>query len=124
MRAWGEIRQPARMIEIQVRQNNVTDVSHAKTQRLDPGACRERLAALDVIQHPEKARQPGWLAHVAQSEAGIHQHQPVAIGFNQQAVADQVRMQPLAKTVVKCAAQRAHTPAVKVMNLHIASSST
>ncbi len=101
----------------------MADVRHAEAQRLNLGACRERLPALDVIQHPEKARQPGGLAHIPLPEAGIHQHQPVALGFNQQAVADQMRMQPLAETIVKRAAQRAHTPAVKVMDLHIASSS-
>ncbi|CCJ95664.1 hypothetical protein BN131_3337 [Cronobacter malonaticus 681] len=58
------------------------------------------------------------MAHIVTAKAGIHQHQPVMVGFNQQAVADEMRVQPFTEAIVQRAAQRTHTTAVEMVYSH------
>ena len=52
----------------------------------------------DVVERPEERTEPlAGPPHVFGAETGIHQHQPVLVGLQQQAMADQLRRQALLK---------------------------
>lgn len=59
--------------------------------------------------------------NILTAKAGIHQHQPAPVCLYQQAVTHQMRLQAFTEAIVECAAHRAHTTTVKMVNFHRAS---
>ncbi len=116
-RLW-KVADAARVIEVEMRQDDMTHILRLKAEIDDllPGA--EPAIELNIIEKPEKARQPARVRHILQADAGIHQHQSVRVGFQQQTVAAEVSQRRAAESVVERAAEGTHTAAVEVMNAH------
>lgn len=114
-----KIRQAPGVVEIQVGEDDMAHVLGGETepvQLFQRGVARLQA---DVFEHPEEpAEAITRTLHVAAAEAGIHQHQPVLLGLEQQAMANQLRRQPLAEAIEQGAAERAHAAAVQVMDAH------
>jgi hypothetical protein len=120
---FGEIFEPARMIEIEMGKDDVTDVPGAEAQCLDLPYRGFLLAQLDVehrAHRPGNARMRTAMSvrDIAKPVAGIDQHEAVAVGLDQQAMADEAPGQPFAAPVEQRPADRAIGAAIEVMDAH------
>lgn len=115
----GKVGQTAGMVEIQMGQHNMPNVFGSEAQLPDLGQRRIPLLELDIVEYGKKTTQPPMgMKNIAGAKTGVNQHQPVIIRFDQQAVADQARRQPLAETIKQRATDRTHATAVQMMNSH------
>ena len=58
------------------------------------------------------------MVDIAQAVAGVEEHQPVRVGLDQQAMADQMPVHALAAPVEQRAADRTVGAAIEVVNTH------
>jgi len=107
------------VVEIQVGEHDMAHVLGGETepvQLFQRGVARLQA---DVVERPEERTEPlAGPPHVFGAETGIHQHQPVLVGFQQQAMADQLCRQALAETIEQGPAERTHAATVQVMDAH------
>ena len=119
----GEILQPAGMIEVEMGQNDMPYVAGVMAQRLDLADRGLLLTQTDVQHRAPRQGDAGIgtsmrVRDVLQAITGVDQHQPVVIGFDQQAMAHQMPQQPMAASVEQRAAQGAVGPAIEMMDTH------
>jgi hypothetical protein len=114
-----KIGKPTCMVKIEMCQNNMPHIRRVKPERFYTCKRRQLLPPLDIIHQAEKARQTlAGVAYIVTTEPRIHQNQPIPVRFNQQTVADQMRVKPFTKPIIKRAAKRAHATTVEVVNFH------
>ena len=114
----GEILEAARMIEIEVREDDVADVAWGISERFD--LVQRSLAHPEAdVQHAAEQKAQPWMRvlNVLGAIAGIHQNEPL-IGLNQLCSAWDHSENTFAEPVEQRAADGAIGAAAKIMDAH------
>jgi hypothetical protein len=78
---------------------------------------------LDAVGVNKKRAQPLIrVLYIPRAKAGIHEHQPVAVGFDKLAMAHQLRGHSTTHPIPKLASDRTHAAAIEMMNAHVETS--
>ncbi len=112
----GEVRQPAGVVDVEMRSDDLADVARIEAERahlLDRRLGLARLRSEERVEdQPELAR----VAHVVEPEARIDQDEPVG-ALDEQAVADDLRLAEHASLAAdQPSAVRAHRAAAEVVD--------
>jgi hypothetical protein len=113
----GEVLQSAGVVEVEVGQDDVAHVLGIEPQPLhlaDRGLFLAKAYVEQGMKGAAEARVR--LAHILQAVAGVDQHQAVAIGLDQQALADDASEQAFAEAVEDGTAEGAVGAAVQVVD--------
>ncbi len=113
-----KVGKPTRMVKIEMCQNNMPHI-----RRVNPSASIRASAVsscppLDIIHQAEKADKPGRGGVYRHDRTRIHPKSAHPVRFNQQTVAEQMRVKPFTEPIIKRAAKRAHATTVEVVNFH------
>src|SRR5690606_33545844 len=112
--------EPARVVEVEVRQHDVTDVARLGAEAPDLPHGRQLLAEVWAHEHQEEAAQPtAGIVHVLQAEAGVDEHEP-GRRLEQQTMARELAAleERAAPAVHQPPAERTRRDAVQVMDAH------
>ena len=113
-----EVLQPASMVEIEMRDEDVPHVLGIEAQQpnlVHRGFLRSELRLIEKV---EKCRQLRPMPDVLAPEPGVHQHQPRS-GLDQQAMThDPPLQQPMTATIEQAPAVRTTGTAIKMMDAH------
>ncbi|MEH3103643.1 MAG: hypothetical protein PGN12_07025 [Sphingomonas phyllosphaerae] len=118
-----EVLQPAGMIEVEMRRDDVPHVAGTMAARLDLSDRRVAFVEPDVEHHPPWQGDPGIgavvrMRDVAQAVTGVDQHQPVRVGFDQQTMTDDPPQGAKTAPVEQCTVERTVCSAVQMENSH------
>jgi hypothetical protein len=117
-----EVLKAAGMVEVEMGQDDVADVAVVEAERLDLAVRGLLLAQPNVEHRSHRAGDPRRMTvgviDVAQAVTRVDQHQPVRIGLDQQAMADEAPGQPDTAPVEQGAAERAIGAAIEMMDAH------
>src|SRR4051812_42608497 len=114
---FGEVRDAAGVIEVEVRGEDVADIGRVMAECLDLPDSRLALLADRRGHGPEWPAEAIRIGAVAETESGVDQDQ-LPSGLDQQAVGDDLRcLQQAALAGEQTGAPRAHRSAVEVLDL-------
>jgi hypothetical protein len=87
----GEVRQPTRVVEVEVRRHEVAHVLPPEAECLDLRKRRHvRFRRIDRHRWTEERAQPARVTHVVDADARVDEDEPMRVGLDQQAVRDQL----------------------------------
>ncbi len=111
-----EVRQPARVVDVEVGEDDVADVSRVEACGLDLGEGDLAGLKLRAGEGEERTGELSWVLQVPGPEAGIDEHEAIG-GLDEQHVADDPsRLKPAAVAIDQAPAPRTHRPAVQMVD--------